>query len=809
MELIEKSFEAPLCRGEVEVVSHASTSSESYPRVVRIQLPRMQVEHRRSNRSLMGSEIRAGQSVRINPEVGATRHGNGTAEYPPDAYRQLEDWPSWRLNDLGPRRKIRNPVSPVPDREDAGVVSETEARQFFECPQGLRRDGEIGRAVCADGCAQSFTQSALRPARLLSESIAAHFVEQVVRPSVAANLMTRLSNSFQQGGMSLRDWSQKEERAVSMMLREQIQQSSEATFEPRHGSRLHFRPNRNPIKPILDVYRERVHSSPASPHWKVRFWTKCKVPRARFRSHRPPQAGVCSIRTCFAPRREPYEVATMIIVVSPTADGTVSNATTFVHIQGAIETLKTQGGGGTVYVRKGTYTNTSGQPSLVLYDNMTLEGEGTGTVLQAAVASPLGAIRNDKSEGGGTNFSVVIRNLQINGATLATFGISLRNCFRCRVESATIASCVKDGVYMSASTEMDIVGCAITGCSRNGVAHGSGVPGRGIRVVGCTFLGCAHYGVDFEPANDSLIANCQATYGTGGPMLAGGGFVITGELAGEYLSGNRIVNCSAFDNFGPGIVVGKTSACLISSCISSRNDYGIYVSSTCVGTQVVGNQTIANKKSGIIVFRGETVAAARSVISGNTVLQNGQYGSQNAGDMTTITGNLCRGNSTETPGAAGDPAVDGLDGIRVDRCFRATVVGNVSVDSVGDQSLTADAAAGAVFVQVADIRDFYPKQRVRITGGTAEDRIVLGTSPPNQIGLTVALASSHTVSSGARVQGRPTQKYGINLYANNNIDVVGGKHVVTGNVAFANAASEIHDETVAPSASTVVNNITT
>ncbi|MFN8179335.1 MAG: right-handed parallel beta-helix repeat-containing protein [bacterium] len=407
-----------------------------------------------------------------------------------------------------------------------------------------------------------------------------------------------------------------------------------------------------------------------------------------------------------------------------------------------------------------------------------LEGEGAGTILQPSVALGGGVVQ------GVSGSRIVIRDLTIAAVGIAPFGVSLQNCTYCVVENLFISGTTQDGVYLSSSQDVDVRSCQMLGCMRNGVAHGSGTPGLRIRVMGCTLQQCGHYGVDLEPASESAIVNCQAV------ACSNGGFVITGEADGPYLHGNRIENCTATGNGGPGISLGRSIGCLISGCVSSQNQYGIYIGSNCVGTQVVSNHTIGNAASGIHVFAG----ADRSVISGNIACENGEYGIATGGNMTTITGNLCRGNATSY--------YQVRDGILVATCLGCTITGNVCIDSVGQTALTGDASAGSKTLQVADVRDFYAKQFITVTGATSEDAVVVGTtaSPP-RLYLLSPLAYSHTVASGAKAKGRAGQRYGIYLQRESGS---GDRHVVTGNVVTGNGTSQILDATLK---SCVSNNI--
>src|SRR5437660_2735670 len=75
-EVVEQAGESWSGRGQVDVVRHPRFPVERHARVIRIELPRVQIEDRRAAVSLRIADVRAREPVRIDPEVGAAARRN-------------------------------------------------------------------------------------------------------------------------------------------------------------------------------------------------------------------------------------------------------------------------------------------------------------------------------------------------------------------------------------------------------------------------------------------------------------------------------------------------------------------------------------------------------------------------------------------------------------------------------------------------------------------------------------------------------------------------------------------------------------
>src|SRR5262245_22765451 len=97
--------------------------------MIRVQLPRMKVEHDGRSRPLQGPNVRTGEGVGEDAEIGASGRGQVSSQHASHREGKLENRPGPRDHALRARLEIGNAVAPVPYREDARVVAEAEARE--------------------------------------------------------------------------------------------------------------------------------------------------------------------------------------------------------------------------------------------------------------------------------------------------------------------------------------------------------------------------------------------------------------------------------------------------------------------------------------------------------------------------------------------------------------------------------------------------------------------------------------------------------------------------------------------------------
>lgn len=462
------------------------------------------------------------------------------------------------------------------------------------------------------------------------------------------------------------------------------------------------------------------------------------------------------------------------VTVSTTDDGFYVG-TTGTPIQDAIDSLQTSGG--TVLVRAGTYSLST---VLTLYDNITLRGEGPATVLKLAAAANIEMVKNEHQGGGGTNTNIEIRDLKLDGGTGSAsdkHGVSFTNASSCRFVNLLVSDVTEDGIYMSTCSDMDVIGCQVNDCGRNGIAYGGAAVGTGVRVLGCTLDGNTHAGIDLEPVQESLIANCIAR---NAPTSAdiGAGIVVVGEEADPYRRGNVVNGCIAIDNDGVGFRFDHCQGVLITGCVSARNEMGIYAV-TSLNAHIEGNSTYGNVNAGILV----DTDTAYSVVAANNSYENGDYGIHVVGDFGSITGNVCRNNSLRQ--------IDVRDGIRI-TASRCSLSGNQAIDSAADttKDLSSNASSGQKVVVLDDTVDLFPSMYVTVSDDTpqSEDRQIDTVDSSTQITLTANLTNSYTTAQNAKVTGRASQAYGIKIPTSGNTN-----NVIVANVAKGNASGQISD----------------
>src|SRR5437867_3052801 len=96
-EVLEQALQLRLGRAQVGVVSEPWLPVERDPRVMRIQLPRVEVEDHRTASPFGGAEVRARHGVGIETEVRSSGDGEVHAQDTADGDRQLVDHPRSRL----------------------------------------------------------------------------------------------------------------------------------------------------------------------------------------------------------------------------------------------------------------------------------------------------------------------------------------------------------------------------------------------------------------------------------------------------------------------------------------------------------------------------------------------------------------------------------------------------------------------------------------------------------------------------------------------------------------------------------------
>src|SRR5690606_8147604 len=128
-------------------------------RLIRIDLPRVQIEHARHAFGIDAAQTPANERIGEQTEVPTASTRQASAAYVDGRQRHFEQAP--RSNAVGAAGRIAHTVEVVSDRKDAGVVFEPEIREDVERPSRSGRDGVARRAVTPDRGADEILQQAL------------------------------------------------------------------------------------------------------------------------------------------------------------------------------------------------------------------------------------------------------------------------------------------------------------------------------------------------------------------------------------------------------------------------------------------------------------------------------------------------------------------------------------------------------------------------------------------------------------------------------------------------------------------------
>jgi hypothetical protein len=336
-------------------------------------------------------------------------------------------------------------------------------------------------------------------------------------------------------------------------------------------------------------------------------------------------------------------------------DGTADD----VEINAAIDALPS--GGGKVLLSEGTFNITS---QIIMYDDQTLEGMGTSTILFLVAGSNVGLIRNEYWGVVSSNYRIAIRNLVIDGnkdnnASVANDGaVSIRSIVDVWIENVW----VKDfrgfaGIYVSPGAVADdtrdhIINCHVQGCSGTG-SYGNGIYLTGAshhgRIIGCTVDAVDGYGIFTEDnAADISIIGCSVKdVGKDGIHVNKGVNVLISGCTIDGSTQNGIETSSTLE----GLTI---SGCAIQNStlagISLNADVGDQVDIAIYGNTI---HDFSNSWAGIFLQRTSTYTVKRVAITGNVISNGGgnavslaEAGMDNVlikgNNFTGITGNSIR-----------------------------------------------------------------------------------------------------------------------------------------------------------------------
>src|SRR5690606_22695358 len=238
-ELAQQPLELRLGARERPVVPDAGGEIHLEARLIRVDLPWMDVEGPRHTPPLRVAQRSPGQAVGEQPEIAAPSRGEKLSPDPQGRGGELGQLTA------GAPQPVRVPLAageavafPL-HREEAGVVAVALLDQDVQRPLAPRDDGIARRPVTqhVDSC--YVLQDGLRAADAGAELEGRDRDHAVVAPAVRGDLMPGLGDLPHQVGIALGYPAEDEEGAGRLVLREQLQDPAGAPVDPaRKGGPL-------------------------------------------------------------------------------------------------------------------------------------------------------------------------------------------------------------------------------------------------------------------------------------------------------------------------------------------------------------------------------------------------------------------------------------------------------------------------------------------------------------------------------------------------------------------------------------------
>ena len=248
-----------------------------------------------------------------------------------------------------------------------------------------------------------------------------------------------------------------------------------------------------------------------------------------------------------------------------------------VEIQRAIDNLPS--GGGSVYLREGTYSIGA---TINLNNNVALIGAGAGTLLY------LENNVNDDVIYGILLDNLLIANLRIDGNgsnNISSEGIYISVSWKLRIEGTWIQNCYYDGIYLETCYYSIVI---------NNILDGN-LTGDGI------FSDSGQY--------NNFVGNILTGNGLDGITVQGGSWnTVTGNTA----DGNTYDGISLWGFADFNTITGNTS--------EGNGEHGIGIGSTCTNNTISGNTIEGNGQAGINLIN----YCDHNTISNNTIVGNSQ-----------------------------------------------------------------------------------------------------------------------------------------------------------------------------------------
>jgi len=273
-------------------------------------------------------------------------------------------------------------------------------------------------------------------------------------------------------------------------------------------------------------------------------------------------------------------------------------------IEQAINSLPPSGG--RVVLSEGDFI--LGSSIDILRSNVTLEGQGAGTVIKGAINTSYIIVGN-----GATALSGIrIANLAIDGTGQTSghgihfYGASNYLITNSVIENCWIRRCSNNGIYLYYSRENTITGNNCISNADNGIAISNS-------------------------SNNLIISNSLTSNGGSGILIVD--------------SNNNTINDNQSRSNGTGIYLGNSNHnVVVGNYFISNGGSGVYIDNSSNYNKINCNYIISNSGSGITTFNIFRTSSFNTM-NGNHIMLNGAFGIYLYGSSyNTIVGNFFRDN---------------------------------------------------------------------------------------------------------------------------------------------------------------------
>src|SRR5271165_827342 len=254
---------------EIDVRLELPLAAHGQPRMTRVDLPRMDVEHHWSAFAEDLQRHAVNQPIRKQPQVTAAKEAHRTAQQIGDGDRNFQQR-AVITDAMRFAPGLGNAAMTALRRKHRGIVLVARFGQRLEEPRSVPGGRKTWRPVAHYFNASDVFQQQARAANVLVELLAALFVDQAMPIAVRCHLMSPLGRLLHKVGEMLGHPSQEKAGHLNILFPEDLQQLGEV---PRHAGGQtrplvdggHTRIVKN-MEPVLNVNRENgvLHGGPQS-----------------------------------------------------------------------------------------------------------------------------------------------------------------------------------------------------------------------------------------------------------------------------------------------------------------------------------------------------------------------------------------------------------------------------------------------------------------------------------------------------------------------------------------------------------------